>query len=264
MNEVAPPPDLQSQLHPLLKDEAVDKCIATFISDLHLHPQAPDILKRFETFIGWAIQHTEVVYILGDFLHVWPGDDALDEWSLKIAKLVAKLDAAGVKCYFMPGNRDFLLGDRFARLAKWEVLPDPCVITLGKQRILLSHGDQYCTSDQSHQWFRWLTRRSSFIWSFTKLPLWLRRRWVNQVRVYSQTRHQHQTIDRMDVVEESVLTQLQKWHVNMLIHGHTHRPRKHDIQHSTYAYTRYVLSDWDDIPEVLCYYKTNRVEFSIF
>jgi UDP-2,3-diacylglucosamine hydrolase len=243
-------------------DSSAKRIQAVFISDLHLHPQAPHILKRFEQFIAWAKNQTETVYILGDFLHVWPGDDALDEWSAQIAHLVAQLHQANVKCYFMPGNRDFLLGSHFANLAKWEVLPDPCVINLGEMQILLSHGDQYCTADQSHQWFRWLTRRPSFIWCFTQLPLWLRRRWVEQVREYSQARHQHQQIDVMDVVEESVLNQMMKFNISLLIHGHTHRPFIHEIHYLAHPYTRYVLSDWDDNPQALCYYKPNRIEFN--
>ncbi len=234
---------------------------AVFISDLHLHPEMPSISEWFTQFIAWAKQATETVYILGDFLHVWPGDDALDNWSQTIATQLAQLSAAGVHCYFMPGNRDFLLGSQFAKLAKWNVLSDPSVIELGGETILLSHGDRYCTADKKHQWFRWITRQPLFIWSFTRIPLALRTRWVQQVRNYSQQQHAAHDMHKMDVVDKAVQLSLHEYRAKTIIHGHTHRPKTH---HMPEKCRRFVLSDWDDKPLFLCYYKTYGIKFIEF
>ena len=49
---------------------------AVFISDLHLHPQGYEIQDRFTRFMAWIEGKTQALYILGDFFHVWAGDDA--------------------------------------------------------------------------------------------------------------------------------------------------------------------------------------------
>lgn len=234
---------------------------AVFISDLHLHPEMHTISDRFSHFIHWAKQATSAVYILGDFLHVWPGDDGLDVWSQGIAAQVAQLYDAGLRCYFMAGNRDFLLGQRFAELAQWRVLNDPSLISLDGETLLLSHGDRYCTTDKKHQWFRWMTRRSAFVWSFTRIPLKFRSKWVQQVRQYSQQQHSKSNLPKIDVVDAAAKLSLQTHGTKTLIHGHTHRPQTHIMPGDC---KRFVLSDWDDKPLILCYYKAYGLKFIEF
>jgi UDP-2,3-diacylglucosamine hydrolase len=238
---------------------------AVFISDLHLNPEEEALTQRFFHFLEWVETQTESLYILGDFFHVWPGDDAMDEWADEIARRLANLAIAGVKCYFMAGNRDFLLSHCFARLSRWIQLPDPTVITLGRQRIMLSHGDRYCTADKAHQWFRRLTRWVGFAWFFNRFPLSWRKKWVSQVRRYSAEHHRFKSSQQMDVVERHLLKSMQLAKVNMMIHGHTHAPQA--IQYSasdSLIYKRYVLSDWDDNPVILCYYKTYGFLFNLY
>lgn len=225
---------------------------AVFISDLHLHPYDSDIMRRFDYFIKWAALNTKSVYILGDFFHVWAGDDAIDDWSQSVADRLSWLSARGVKLFFMHGNRDFLLGNKFANLAHMTILPDPSVIKLGDESVLLSHGDQYCTKDLGHQFLMFLTRNKLFTWLFLKLPLTTRNRIVQNVRQRSRV-SKNKSLLKMDVVKSSFLSQMRKHHVKNLIHGHTHKPGliKYLIQHDTYF--KYVLSDWDDNPIILCY-----------
>ncbi len=135
---------------------------AVFISDLHLHPDDKNIQNRFNQFISWAQNKTKSIYILGDFVHVWPGDEALDFWANSIIKQLNSLADLGIKLYFMPGNRDFLMGSSFLNKAHMQYLPDPTPISIGETIVLLSHGDRYCTRDKSHQWLRRLTRNDIF------------------------------------------------------------------------------------------------------
>ncbi len=237
---------------------------AIFISDLHLHPQQDDITKRFFRFLDWAAEQTDVLYILGDFFHVWSGDDALDDWAKQIAARLAALSEKGVRCYFMPGNRDFLLGDEFAALAKWTPLPDPSLLQLDGACVLLSHGDQYCTADRAHQWFRRLTRGPWFRCLFGWVPLSLRKKWVQQIRVYSANHNQKKSMYKMEVVERAVVQSIERAKATVLIHGHTHVPQK--VQHAVgkQCYTRFVLSDWDDTPTILCYYKSHGFKLEPF
>lgn len=235
---------------------------AVFISDLHLHPGQPELFKKFQHFVHWAETHTHSVYILGDFLHVWPGDDAIDHWSQAIIQLLAGLHDKGVTVYFMPGNRDFLLGSVFLQQAKVIPLEEPAVIFLNEQRVLLVHGDRYCTHDRSHQWFRSMTRRPRFKRWFLRLPYALRAKIVNQVRQYSQSNHR-KTKASMQIVDRDMLAEMDAYQSYVLIHGHIHQAGLAVHQYQGLDFQQYVLSDWDENPSVLCYNKS-RFMFSNF
>ncbi len=236
---------------------------AVFISDLHLHPQEKAILERFYRFIEWAASNTKVLYILGDFFHVWPGDDALDDWSLTIASRLSWLASQGVNIYFMHGNRDFLLGARFAKLASMTLLNEPTVIMLGNKKVLLMHGDRYCTKDKGHQWLRRLTRNAIFPALFLRLPYKFRVNLVNKVRQHSQT-NRHKPAIYMDIVTSVMLEHMQQMQVQILVHGHIHKPGLTMHEHKGISYQQFVLSDWDDNPLLMCYDRPNGFYFKRF
>ena len=233
---------------------------AVFISDLHLHPHDEAITLRFNHFIQWASKNVRRVYILGDFFHVWPGDDALDTWSRSIAMQLSWLASQGVKLYFMHGNRDFLLGEGFAKLASMTILPEPTVITLDGTKILLVHGDRYCTKDKGHQWLRRVTRNSIFPSLFLRLSYPFRANIVNTVRERSQANRQKSALS-MDVVVPTMLRHMQQFGLRTLVHGHTHKPGLSTHQHEGENYHQYVLSDWDDNPLLMCYDSANGFYF---
>ncbi|HAT1819746.1 TPA: UDP-2,3-diacylglucosamine diphosphatase [Legionella pneumophila] len=234
---------------------------SVFISDLHLHPEDSEIQARFHRFINWARNSVRKIYILGDFFHAWSGDDSINAWSDDIAKQIKSLTQSGIEIYFMTGNRDFLLGSSFAKRAGWKILTEPTVITLGNNRILLAHGDRYCTSDRSHQRFRLLTRNRCFSFLFLRLPLSIRKRLVNGVRKISLNNH-HKSIEQMDIVKEAAIRHMSENNIEILIHGHTHKPSLTNYSYEGKILTRYVLSDWDDIPKLLCYDNTKGFYFT--
>lgn len=233
---------------------------AVFISDLHLHPNEPKIFQRFVNFVDWACDNVKSVYILGDFFHVWSGDDSLESWSEKIALKLLELKNKGIKVYFMHGNRDFLLGQTFALHAGMHILPDPTVIKMNGERVLLTHGDRYCKNDRIHQWMIRLTRNRVFCKLFLLLPLSFRRKIVAGVRNYSKS-NARKSMDKMEIVSSSMISEMRKMQVNITIHGHIHRPglMNHNINHDLYQ--QYVLSDWDDKVTILCYYKASGFSF---
>lgn len=236
---------------------------AVFISDLHLHPNEPRITTRFFQFIDWAAANTESVYILGDFFHAWAGDDGMDDWSKTIAERLLWLSKQQVVIYFMHGNRDFLVGKQFARAAGMTLISEPTSIQLGTQKILLVHGDRYCTKDRSHQWFRRLTRNRWFTPIFLTIPFYLRNKMVNKIRTHSQT-NKRKHYDQMDVVVQPMLNHLNAHSINYLVHGHTHKPGLIKHQYNGVIYYQYVLSDWDDRPQLLCYHNTKGLLFVQF
>ena len=225
---------------------------AVFISDLHLHPDDIAISERFNRFVVWAKQHTKTIYILGDLFHVWPGDDSLGPWSEFIAQQFSELAMNGIKLYYMHGNRDFLLGKRFAKLASFNMLSDPTTITLGNQKVMLSHGDRYCINDRAHQWLRCLTRNALFTWLFLKLPYSFRNNLVNKVRQHSEG-NRNKSAYLMDIVPSAMLAHMKNLDTKILIHGHIHKPGCLSHVYHAKEYLQYVLSDWDDNPSILCY-----------
>jgi UDP-2,3-diacylglucosamine hydrolase len=237
-----------------------------FISDLHLHPQDLAIQARFDAFVDWVkVYAPQRLYILGDFFHAWAGDDAIEEWSASIAMKLRSLVQNGISLFYMSGNRDFLLGQRFAQLVGWQVLSEPSLIQLGDESVLLAHGDRYCIKDKAHQWFRTFTRNKLFSALFLSLPLRYRRHLVNQVRQMSSS-NKKKPLSQMDVVAEAVLKEMAFYKTKFLIHGHTHQPGVTYYTQSFYTQSlaeqrRYVLSDWDDNPLALCYDKVKGLYF---
>ncbi|MFJ1267482.1 UDP-2,3-diacylglucosamine diphosphatase [Legionella lytica] len=226
---------------------------AVFISDLHLHPEEYNIQAHFDSFLKWAVHNSvKNIYILGDFFHAWAGDDTLNDWSRGIAEQLHALTRQGINLFYMHGNRDFLLGKRFAKLAGWSVLKEPTIIYLDNEKIMLVHGDRYCTNDVAHQRFRLLTRNKIFPALFLSLSAKYRERLVNQVRTRSQN-NMSKSMEQMDVVTESVMRHMQEHGVSKLVHGHTHKPGLTTYPGEQDELMRYVLSDWDDNPKLLCY-----------
>lgn len=234
---------------------------AVFISDLHLHPDDKAIEERFNNFLTWAkSSQVKKIYILGDFFHAWAGDDSIDDWSRGIANKLNELTKNNSQLFYIHGNRDFLLGKQFARLAGWTTLVEPALIHLGSKPVILAHGDCYCTKDKAHQYFRKLTRNPLFIWFFLHLPLKFRLKLVNKVRTISQ--ETNKPMEQMDVTPEVIIRQMKRLHVDTLIHGHTHKPGLTTYLEGTQQLKRYVLSDWDDTPTFLCYDNTIGIEFN--
>ncbi|KTD21301.1 UDP-2,3-diacylglucosamine diphosphatase [Legionella londiniensis] len=235
---------------------------AVFISDLHLHPEESAITQRFNLFIDWAIKNTKSVYILGDFFHVWPGDDALDDWNLSIARRLSLLAEHDIAVYFIRGNRDFLLGQEFAKHAQIKMLEEPAIITLGQKQILLVHGDRYCTKDRGHQLLRLLTRNPLFPAFFLKLPWKIRSKIVRKMRQTSQ-RNRGKSEYMLQIVPSAMLKHMQQLKADTIIHGHIHRPGSHDHETQDKILQQYVLSDWDDNPLLLCYHKSSGFYFDL-
>lgn len=236
---------------------------AVFISDLHLDPNIPEISKRFDDFLAWVAPRTHALYILGDFFHAWAGDDTSNAWSDAVAGQLAKLSAQGVAVYLMRGNRDFLLGQAFATRASSTLLEEPACIELGGRRVMLTHGDRYCTQDKAHQWFRRLTRNRWFSKFFLKIPKSVRTRIVTGVRAHSASNPRKQP-EIMDVVPAALMNHLKHVQANIMVHGHTHRPGLTSHENNGQIYEQYVLSDWDAAPSILCYNQATGFYFKLF
>lgn len=216
-----------------------------FISDLHLCQSRPNISELFFDFLKNTALQAEALYILGDLFEYWIGDDDIDDGlNGQVVEALAALADSGTKIYFMHGNRDFLIGKRFAKLAKLTMLPDPTLIDLYGKRTLLTHGDTLCTDDIAYQRFRTQVRAEDWQKVFLAKPLDIRRAEVKAMREGSEKAKQKKPIEIMDVVENAVLDLLRSFEWPALIHGHTHRRARHEIKRNGYHTQRWVLPDW--------------------
>ncbi|MFS8063156.1 MAG: UDP-2,3-diacylglucosamine diphosphatase [Luteimonas sp.] len=223
-----------------------------FISDLHLDPARPQITDLFGRFIDNEASHADALYILGDLFEAWVGDDDPSDVGGFVAGKLRSLRDAGVPVYFMRGNRDFLLGDDYARRAGMTILPDPAVVMVHGKPTLLMHGDLLCTDDVAYQQFRAQTRNPEWQLQFLARPLSARLAFAEQARVASKAHQsglQSQGLMEAitDVAPATVDATLARYGIDTLIHGHTHRPKVH--QHP--AGTRVVLGDWYEQGSVL-------------
>ncbi|HYW91319.1 MAG TPA: UDP-2,3-diacylglucosamine diphosphatase [Gammaproteobacteria bacterium] len=223
-----------------------------FISDLHLDPDRPAITELFVTFLRGPAASARELYILGDLFEAWVGDDApLAEYRRVIRGLAALRDR-GVGVYVMHGNRDFLLGRRFAKATGATLLAEPTVIDLYGRPTAIMHGDTLCTDDVAYQEFRRKVRRRWLQRAFLSLPRQLRYRIVADMRRRSREHQTHKSAQIMDVNAQAVRDAFRTIGVTQIIHGHTHRPGMHVCMVDGRACRRIVLGDWYEQGSVLC------------
>ena len=223
-----------------------------FIADLHLDASRPQITQLFEDFLASEeARGADAVYILGDLVEAWIGDDDDAELPGRIATASRALHDAGVPVFFMVGNRDFLLGEAFARRAGFTLLDDGTVHDLYGRPTLLMHGDVLCTGDIAYQTVRQQVRTPAWKAQILAMPLDARRAFAAKAREDSRA-HTGATMETiMDVNADAVAEAMRHAGVTRLIHGHTHRPAVHRFDLDGQPAERIVLGDWYEQGSVL-------------
>jgi UDP-2,3-diacylglucosamine hydrolase len=217
-----------------------------FISDLHLDPAWPAITGLFLKFLAQPARQAEALYILGDLFEAWIGDDDDAELGQTVATALRALTDSGVPVYFLHGNRDFLLGQRFAAASGVQLLPESTVIELVGEPVLLLHGDTLCIDDVEYQAFRTQVHHPAWQAQILALPLPQRRVLAGQLRETSRQAAQQKATDITDVNLAEVDRTMRAHGVQRLIHGHTHRPAIHEWRLESQPARRAVLGDWQE------------------
>ncbi len=216
-----------------------------FISDLHLAIERPETLALFEQFLREQPQKGERVYILGDLFDAWVGDDDDAELAQRVRSAMRQASDRGIAIFIQRGNRDFLMGKRLMREAGAQALPDRYVTEVAGRPALLMHGDLLCTDDVDYQRARRRFRNPFFQWIMLRKSLHKRRRIAADYRKRSGELTAVKTADIMDVNDNTVIRYLQQHAVDQLIHGHTHRPQRHEHRlPDGRTATRLVLPEW--------------------
>jgi len=219
---------------------------ALFISDLHLCATRPHITAAFLDFLRNIAIKAQSLYILGDLFEYWAGDDDIDDpFHQQVIAAFNKAAEGGLQVYFMHGNRDFLIAQRFCQSARITLIQDPTIIDLYGKKALLSHGDDLCTDDLMYQTFRRQVRDDQWQAEFLSQSLAQRKKQIEAIRNRSEQEKSQKSAEIMDVNAEAVSALLKTYgYPELMIHGHTHRPKQHAINLAGHKITRWVLGDW--------------------
>ncbi|EGQ5280214.1 UDP-2,3-diacylglucosamine diphosphatase [Enterobacter hormaechei] len=215
-----------------------------FIADLHLQTEEPAITAGFLRFLHGEAKSADALYILGDLFEAWIGDDDPNPLHRDMAAAIKALVDSGVPCYFIHGNRDFLIGKRYARESGMTLLPEEQVLDLYGRNILIMHGDTLCTDDTGYLAFRAKVHTPWIQKMFLALPLFIRNRIAARMRAGSKAANSSKSMTIMDVNPQAVVNIMEKHRVQWLIHGHTHRPDVHSLIANGEPAHRVVLGAW--------------------
>jgi len=215
-----------------------------FISDLHLDPERPAVTELFLDLLNTRARNTDAIYILGDLFEAWIGDDDHSPMNQAVCNGLNNCARTGTPVFVMHGNRDFLLGEKFAKACSCTLLDDPTLIDLYGTPTLLMHGDLLCTDDTGYMSFRRMVRDPQ--WQAELLSKSLQERQTIASGMRNQSREQTggKPESIMDVNDDAVREMMSTYNVQRLIHGHTHRPAVHDLLLADKPAQRIVLGDW--------------------
>ncbi len=215
-----------------------------FISDLHLDDRRPETTALLLRFLQEEAVTADALYILGDLFEFWLGDDVPSRCSSEVAAALSSLKNKGVPCYFMHGNRDFLVREDYAQMTGMKLLPEEYVADLYGERVLLMHGDSLCTDDIPYQQFRTLVRNPIWQHEFLSKTPQERLQAAMEARDASAEHKDNLDMNIMDVNQGEVIARFERHGIHRMIHGHTHRPASHELDINGEAAQRIVLGDW--------------------
>lgn len=222
-----------------------------FVSDLHLSHGDSEQHRHFQELCARVRAESACLYILGDLVDAWIGDDAgLMDYE-PVVDALRRLVDAGISVALIAGNHDFLFGETFRAVTGALLLPDPWTISVQGRRILLSHGDLLCAQDIGYQQLRTQLRSPTWQSDFVALPLPERQAYEAQLRLASSAAVAQKRATELDVSEEVVRAWLTEARCDLLIHGHTHLPGQHNYRLAGRACTRVVLGSWRDAAQIL-------------
>lgn len=223
-------------------DSAQPETVALFVSDVHLQPGLPRTTAAFLDFLHGPARQSQRLYLLGDLFEYWAGDDDCgDPYNAAVIDALHAVGEAGVDVFWLPGNRDFLVGPGFARAAGLTLLQEPHTAHLAGRTVVLVHGDAECTDDTGYMTFRAQVRQPAWQSAFLARPLAERKAIIEGMRSGSREAQREKSYEIMDVNREAVDALFRSSGAELMIHGHTHQPASH--RHD--GGMRHVLPDWD-------------------
>ena len=232
-----------------------------FISDLHLEPIENSRLETFYNLLSRANDDFDALYIIGDLFEYWIGDDDEHPVNRNIIQNIKKSTDNGLGIFLMHGNRDFLLGSKFEEMTGAEIIDDMTIIEDEFCKIMVSHGDVFCTDDIEYQKLKKTLRSDEWIKSFLSKTIEERIIFANQLRSQSAESSSNKAESIMDVNLDYVDEVIEKNNLDILIHGHTHRPAIHKLDSGA---SRAVLGSWENNEGWIIEYKQGNIDLKSF
>jgi UDP-2,3-diacylglucosamine hydrolase len=229
-----------------------------FISDLHLSAAKPETTRRLLSFIESRAKDAHRLYILGDLFDAYIGDDDNSSPNRKVKAALKTLSNTGTQVFFQHGNRDFLVGQRFCEETGAALLGDYAIIDLYGEQALITHGDLLCTDDTLYQAARQRVRAEEWKRNALSKPLLIRQLYARWYRFKSGLDKSKKSREIMDANPEAVAGAMRQRGVAVLIHGHTHRPAVHEFELDGKPARRFVLAEWQENGQALCWDDSGR------
>ena len=230
-----------------------------FISDLHLERIESPITNIFTAFLD-DLNQNDSLYILGDLFESWIGDDNVSELSQYISDRLLMLSERDISVAIMHGNRDFLIGEDFCKASSIKLINDPRIIEIDTKKVMLTHGDELCTDDSEYQAFRSVVRNPLWQKDFLNFPISKREKIAGEAKDASKDSKDNKAMEIMDVNTDAVLKAFNDHDIEIMIHGHTHRPNIHKVSNEGKNLTRYVLGDWSKNSAIILKWNEAEVE----
>ena len=230
-----------------------------FISDLHLERIESPITNIFTAFLD-DLNQNDSLYILGDLFESWIGDDNVSELSQYISDRLLMLSERDISVALMHGNRDFLIGEDFCKASSIKLINDPRIIEIDAKKVMLTHGDELCTDDSEYQAFRSVVRNPLWQKDFLNFPISKREKIAGEAKDASKDSKENKAMEIMDVNKDAVLKAFNDHDIEIMIHGHTHRPNIHKVSNEGKNLTRYVLGDWSKNSAIILKWNEAEVE----
>ena len=230
-----------------------------FISDLHLERIESPITNIFTAFLD-DLNQNDSLYILGDLFESWIGDDNVSELSQYISDRLLMLSERDISVAIMHGNRDFLIGEDFCKASSIKLINDPRIIEIDTKKVMLTHGDELCTDDNEYQAFRSVVRNPLWQKDFLNFPISKREKIAGEAKDASKDSKENKAMEIMDVNTDAVLKAFNDQNIEIMIHGHTHRPNIHKVSNEGKNLTRYVLGDWSKNSAIILKWNEAEVE----
>ena len=230
-----------------------------FISDLHLERIESPITNIFTAFLD-DLNQNDSLYILGDLFESWIGDDNVSELSQYISDRLLMLSERDISVAIMHGNRDFLIGEDFCKASSIELINDPLIIEINTKKVMLTHGDELCTDDKEYQAFRSVVRNPLWQKDFLNFPISKREKIAGEAKDASKDSKENKAMEIMDVNTDAVFKAFNDREIEIMIHGHTHRPNIHKVSNEGKNLTRYVLGDWSKNSAIILKWNEAQVE----
>ncbi|MBN1257286.1 MAG: UDP-2,3-diacylglucosamine diphosphatase [Planctomycetes bacterium] len=218
-----------------------------FLADLHLLPgPQPGQNAKLKHFLEVTCADAEGVYFLGDLFHCWleRGDRYVGDYA-EVLEIFRAAAAKGLPMHLIPGNRDFTAGELFESLSGIVCHGGEYCIAPAGTRILLAHGDAYCTSDWQYQALRWLLTgpigkvvRAIIPWPWAEKVVRMVQNRKTVPAVY------HATLASISIQTASALKAMRRRDCAVLVCGHIHFPGQRRLEEKDYHGMMYVVPDW--------------------